>query len=136
MLEKEKQERRLIRDTKIEVILSSGTILKQGKERKLVKGFSSGMIPERIGKFLVVISFQESSNSSIWDELNFENSRYTTVSLSHLGTDNRKTHKEEMQHIRVGKLVKVRKMADREEGAGAPNQRQEQNQQQNQEVAR
>ena len=43
------------------------------------------MIPERIGKILVVISFQESSNSSIWDELNFENSRYTTVSLSHLG---------------------------------------------------
>ena len=51
----------------------------------MVKGFSSGMIPERIGKILVVISFQESSNSSIWDELNFENSRYTTVSLSHLG---------------------------------------------------
>ena len=71
MLKKEKQERRLIRDTKIEVILSSGMILKQGKERKPVKGFSSGMIPERIGKFLVVISFQESSNSSIQDEVNF-----------------------------------------------------------------
>ena len=39
------------------------------------------MIPERI---LVVISFLESSNSSIWDELNFENDRYTIVSLSHL----------------------------------------------------
>ena len=40
------------------------------------------MIPKRI---LVVISFKESSNSSILDELNFENNRYTTVSLSHLG---------------------------------------------------
>ena len=60
-------------------------ILKQKKERKLVKGFSSGMIPERIGKILVVISFQKSSNSSVWDELNFENSRYTTISLLHLG---------------------------------------------------
>ena len=48
-------------------------ILKQKKERKLVKGFSSGMLPERI---LVVISFQKSSNSSVWDELNFENSRW------------------------------------------------------------
>ena len=85
MLEKEKQERRLIRDTKIKVILLSGTILKQRKERKLVKGFSSGMIPERIGKILVLISFQESSSSNIWDELNFENSRYTTVSISCLG---------------------------------------------------
>ena len=59
-----------------------GAILKQKEERKLVKGFSSGMIPERIQ---VVISLQESSNSSIWDELNFENNRYTIVSLSHLG---------------------------------------------------
>ena len=40
------------------------------------------MIPERI---LVVISFKESSNSSILDELNFENNRYTTVNLSCLG---------------------------------------------------
>ena len=59
--------------------------MKQERERKLVKGFSSGMIPEGIGKILVIISLQESSNSGIWDELNFENSRYTTVSLSHLG---------------------------------------------------
>ena len=29
------------------------------RERKVVKGFSSGMIPERIGKILVDISFQE-----------------------------------------------------------------------------
>ena len=92
MLEKERQERRLIRDTKIEVILSSGMILKQKKERKLVKGFPSGTIPQRTGKILVVISFQESSNSSFWDELNFEISRYTTVSLSCLGWI---THKEE-----------------------------------------
>ena len=42
------------------------------KERKLVKDFSSGTIPERI---LVVITFQESLNSSVWDELNFENNR-------------------------------------------------------------
>ena len=60
-------------------------ILKQKKERKLVKDFSSGTTPERIGKVLVVISYQESSNSSIWDELNIEDSRYTTVSLSCLG---------------------------------------------------
>ena len=59
-----------------------GAILKQKEERKLVKGFLSGTIPERI---LVVISFQESSNSNIWDELNFENDRHTTVSLSCLG---------------------------------------------------
>ena len=59
--------------------------MKQEKERKLVKGFSSGTIPERIGKILVVISFQESSNSGIWEELNFEDSIYTTVGLSHLG---------------------------------------------------
>ena len=76
----------------------------------------------------------ESSNSNTWDELKFESSRYTTVSLSHLGwtkeVGNRKIHKEEMQHIRVGKLqIKVRKMADREEGAAVPNQRQGQNQQ-------
>ena len=37
----------------------SGMILEQERERKLEKGFSSGMIPERIGKILVVISFQE-----------------------------------------------------------------------------
>ena len=93
MLEKERQERSLVRDTKIEVILSSGMILKQGKERKLVKGFLSGTIPERTGKILVVISFQESSNSSIWDELSFENSRYTTVSSSCLGWITRKLTK-------------------------------------------
>ena len=51
------------------------------------------MIPERI---LVVISFQESSNSSIQDELNFENNRYTTVSLSHLGQI--KGRKQEKPH--------------------------------------
>ena len=43
------------------------------------------MIPERIRKILVVISFQESSNLSVWDELNFEKGRHTTVSISHLG---------------------------------------------------
>ena len=37
-------------------------IVKQKKKRKLVKGSSSGMIPERIGGILVVISFKESSN--------------------------------------------------------------------------
>ena len=61
MLEKERQERRLVRDIRIEVLLLSRMILKQKKERKLVKGFSSGMISERTGKILVVISFQESS---------------------------------------------------------------------------
>ena len=59
MLEKERQERRLVRDTRIEVILSSGMILKQEREKKLEKGFLSGTIPERIGKILVDISFQE-----------------------------------------------------------------------------
>ena len=72
MSEKERQERRLVRDIRIKVLLSSGTILKQKKERKLVKGFLSGTIPERTGKILVDISFHKSSNSSIWDELNFE----------------------------------------------------------------
>ena len=61
----------LVRHIRIEVLLLPGAILNQKEERKLVKGFSSGMIPERI---LVVISFEESSNSSVWDELNFENS--------------------------------------------------------------
>ena len=100
MLEKERQERRLVGDIRIDVMLLSGMILKQERERNLEKGFSSGMIPERIGKILVVISFQESSNSSIWDELKFESSKYTTVNLSHLGwikeVGNRKIHKEEM----------------------------------------
>ena len=57
-------------------------ILKQKEERKPVKSFLSGTIPEGI---LVVISFQESLNSSILDELNSENNKYTTVSLSCLG---------------------------------------------------
>ena len=70
------------------------------------------MMPERIGKILVVIvksasKRSESSNSSIWDKLEFESSRFITVDLSHLGcikeTGNRKSHKKEMQHIRVGK---------------------------------
>ena len=43
----------------MEVIVLSGTILKQRRERKLVNGFLSGIIPERIGKILVVINFQE-----------------------------------------------------------------------------
>ena len=72
MLGKERE----IRGIRIEAIL------KQKEERKLVKSFSSGMIPERI---LVVSSFQQSLHSSIWDELNSENNRYTTVSLSCLG---------------------------------------------------
>ena len=47
-----------------------------------------------------------------------------------------KNQKEETQHIRVRKLdIKVRKMADSEEGAAAPNQRQGQNQQQDQRAA-
>ena len=51
--------------------------------------------------------------------------------------DNRKIQKEEMRHIGGGKTVNIiREMADREEGAAAPNQRQGQNQQQNQEPAR
>ena len=73
---------RLVRGIRIEVLLLPGAILKQKEERKVLKGFSSGTIPDRI---LVVISFQESSNSSIWDKLNFENNKYTTVGLSHLG---------------------------------------------------
>ena len=80
MLGKERE--RLFRGIRIEVSLLTGAILKQKEGRKLEKGLSSGMIPERI---LVVISFQESSNSSVWDELNFENNTYATVSLSHLG---------------------------------------------------
>ena len=51
-------------------------IVKQEKDKKA--SFSSGRI-------LVVISFQESSNSSVSDKLNFKNSRYITVSLSCLG---------------------------------------------------
>ena len=51
------------------------------------------MIIERI---LVVISLQESLNSSVWDELNSENNRYTTVSLSHLGQI--KGRKQEKSH--------------------------------------
>ena len=70
-----------------------GAILKQKEERKLGKGFSSGTIPERI---LVVISFQEPSNSSIWDEFNFETKRHTTVSYSHLGQI--KGRKQEKPH--------------------------------------
>ena len=54
----------------------------EAEETKLVKEFSCGTIPERTRRILVVISFKD---SSIWDELNFENSKYTTVSLSHLG---------------------------------------------------
>ena len=51
-----------------------------------MKSFSSGTIPKGVRKkILVVISVQELSNSGVWDELNFENSRYTTVSLSCLG---------------------------------------------------
>ena len=67
---------------RIEVLLLPGAKLKQKEEVKLVKCFLSGTIPERI---LVEISFQESSNSGVWDKLNFENNRYTTVSLSCLG---------------------------------------------------
>ena len=87
MLEKERQERRLVRDIRIVVLLSSGMILKQKKERKLENVFLSGMISERIGNSLLTIASKkgESSNSSVWDQLNFENSRYTTVSLSCLG---------------------------------------------------
>ena len=64
------------------LLLLPAAILKQKEERILEKGSSSGMIPERI---LVIISFHKSSNSSVWDELNFENNRYTTANLSHLG---------------------------------------------------
>ena len=70
-----------------------GAILKQKEERKLVKGLSSGTIP---GRVLVVISFQASSNSNLWDKLNFENNRHTTVSLSHLGWI--KERKQEKPH--------------------------------------
>ena len=52
MILKQERERKLVRDFK-----SSGMI--QNQEGKLVKGFSSGMIPERIGKILVALSFQE-----------------------------------------------------------------------------
>ena len=41
---------RLARDIRIEVLLSSGMIVKQKKERRLVKGFSSGMIPKEVRK--------------------------------------------------------------------------------------
>ena len=70
LLEKERE--KLVGSIRIEAIL------KQKEGRKLVKSFSSGKILERI---LVVISFQESLNSSVWDELNSENNRYTTVNL-------------------------------------------------------
>ena len=59
--------------------------------RKKRKDFLSGMIPERIP---IITSFHKSSNSSIWDELNFDNSRYTTVNLSHLGWINRKAYEK------------------------------------------
>ena len=74
--------------------------MKQEKDKKA--RFSSGRI-------LVAISFQESSNSSIWDELNFENSRYTTVSLSPLGQITGKFSRRQMQHIGVGKIVNINK---------------------------
>ena len=48
------------------------------EERELVEDFSSGMIPERIP---IVVSLQGSSNSSIWDKLNFENSRWIAGNL-------------------------------------------------------
>ena len=54
---KERQERELVRGLRIEILLSSGMILKQEREGQLVKCFSSGTIPERIGKILVAISF-------------------------------------------------------------------------------
>ena len=78
----------LVRGIRIEVLLLPGAILKQKKERKLIKGFYSGTISERI---LVVISFQQSSNSSIWDELNFENGRQIAGKFT----------KGKTQHIRV-----------------------------------
>ena len=62
------------------------------------------MIPEKIGKILVVIvksasKRSELSNSSVWDKLELESSRFITVDLSHLGwikqTGNRKSHNEE-----------------------------------------
>ena len=81
----------------------------QKQERRLEKGYSSGMIPERIGKILVVINFQESSNSSIWDELNFENSRYTTVSLSHLGQKTEEFSQKGNMTYKGRKITKISK---------------------------
>ena len=76
-------------------------ILKQEKERKLIKGSLSGMIPERIGKILVVIvklrsknKKSEYSNSGIWDELKFEreNSKFTTSRTDKREARNRISH--------------------------------------------
>ena len=84
-------------------------ILKQERERKLVKGFLSGTTPEGIEKILIIISFQESSNSSIWDELNFENSRYTTVSISHLGWITEKNSQRENVTYKGRKISNINK---------------------------
>ena len=82
----------------------------------------------------------ESPNSSVWDKLKFESSRYITVSLSCLGwikeVGNKKKSQRGNARYKGRKIVnKGKKMADRKEGAAAPNQRQGQNQQQNQEAA-
>ena len=50
MLEKERDIKGLARDIRIEVLLLPEMILKQEKGRKLVKGFSSGMIPKEVRK--------------------------------------------------------------------------------------
>ena len=56
MLEKERDIEGLIRGIRIEVLLLSRMIVKQEKERKLVKGFSSGKILEGIGKIVVTLA--------------------------------------------------------------------------------
>ena len=94
MILKWERERKLVKD-----FMSSEMILKQ--EGKLVKGFSSGMIPERIGRILVVIvrlasksKESEYSISSIWDELNFEreNNKIIMSGMDKREIGNRKSH--------------------------------------------
>ena len=94
MILKQERERKLVKDFK-----SSGMILKQ--EGKLVKGFLSGMIPERIGRILVVIvrsasksRESEYSNSSVWDKMNFEreNNKFIMCGMDKREIGNRKSH--------------------------------------------
>ena len=98
------------------------------------------MIPERIGKILVVIvrlpsknKKSEYSNSGIWDELKFEreNSKFTTSGMDKREARNRKSHiignvtYKGKKIIDKGRKIieKGRKDGRREEGTAAPNQR-------------
>ena len=100
------------------------------------------MIPERI---LVVISFQKSLNSSVWDELNFE-SKFITSGMDKREEDRKShiirntTYKVQRNIHKSRNIINIsKKMANGEEGAAALNWRQgqyqQQEQQQNQDVA-